>query len=237
VGTQKGHSLPAGRQADLIWSSHSPTVSWRGLWDRMPEHSVSRPYVGSDRIWPSRNRLKVDLIIMGLRRSTHIEAASHVPWATAYEVVCRAGCPVVTARRQGLTFRNRAVGARTNSDCQPLLFAVATGIRLPQSLKCLQTHSHGWARRPLPPAVRTANRPGGIASRKCRSGLQWRPDASLAEGRPARTTTDSSQRPFSVNLRPVCPGTKAGNAFVQMLGRWSDCRPQASDPISAYRDL
>jgi nucleotide-binding universal stress UspA family protein len=43
-------------------------------------------------------RLKVDLIIMGLHRSGHIETASHMPRTTAYEVVCRAGCPVLTVR-------------------------------------------------------------------------------------------------------------------------------------------
>ncbi len=53
----------------------------------------------SETILETAEQLKVDLIIMGLRRSRHVEAASHVPWATAYEVVCGAGCPVVTARR------------------------------------------------------------------------------------------------------------------------------------------
>jgi len=52
----------------------------------------------SEKILETADNLKVDLIIMGLRRSTHVEAASHVPWATAYEVVCGAGCPVVTTR-------------------------------------------------------------------------------------------------------------------------------------------
>ena len=44
-------------------------------------------------------RLKVDLIVMGLHRSRHIGTASHMPRTTAYEVVCRAGCPVLTVRR------------------------------------------------------------------------------------------------------------------------------------------
>jgi nucleotide-binding universal stress UspA family protein len=53
----------------------------------------------SEKILETAENLKVDLIIMGLRRSTYVEATSHAPWATAYEVVCGAGCPVVTARR------------------------------------------------------------------------------------------------------------------------------------------
>jgi nucleotide-binding universal stress UspA family protein len=53
----------------------------------------------SEKILETAENLKADLIIMGLRRSAHVEATSHVPWATAYEVVCGAGCPIVTARQ------------------------------------------------------------------------------------------------------------------------------------------
>ena len=42
--------------------------------------------------------LTVDAIIMGLRRSAHVGTASHMLWATAYEVVRSAGCPVMTVR-------------------------------------------------------------------------------------------------------------------------------------------
>ena len=52
----------------------------------------------SDKILETAERLKVDVIIMGLHRSTHIGTASHMPWATAYEVVCQARCPVLTVR-------------------------------------------------------------------------------------------------------------------------------------------
>jgi nucleotide-binding universal stress UspA family protein len=40
----------------------------------------------------------VDLIILGLRRASLAGTISHMPWATAYEVVCGAGCPVLTVR-------------------------------------------------------------------------------------------------------------------------------------------
>jgi nucleotide-binding universal stress UspA family protein len=53
----------------------------------------------SEKILQTATKLKVDLIIMGLRRFTHANVASHRPWATAYEVVCGAGCPVVTIRK------------------------------------------------------------------------------------------------------------------------------------------
>lgn len=52
----------------------------------------------SDSILGVAERLKADLIIMGLRRSAHIGIASHMPWATAYRVACSAGCPVLTVR-------------------------------------------------------------------------------------------------------------------------------------------
>jgi nucleotide-binding universal stress UspA family protein len=41
---------------------------------------------------------EADLIILGLHRSRHVDTAAHMPWATAYEVVCQAPCPVLTAR-------------------------------------------------------------------------------------------------------------------------------------------
>jgi len=53
----------------------------------------------SEKILETAENLKVDLIIMGLRRSTYVEATSHALWATAYDVVCGAECPVVTTRR------------------------------------------------------------------------------------------------------------------------------------------
>ena len=42
--------------------------------------------------------LNADVIIMGLHRSAHIGAASHMPWATAHSVVRRANCSVLTVR-------------------------------------------------------------------------------------------------------------------------------------------
>lgn len=52
----------------------------------------------SEHILQAAHALKADLIIMGLNRSAHIDTASHMPWTTAYEVVCAAGCPVLTMR-------------------------------------------------------------------------------------------------------------------------------------------
>lgn len=52
----------------------------------------------SERILQAAETLKADAVILGLHRSKHIETKSHLPWATAYEVVCGAGCSVLTVR-------------------------------------------------------------------------------------------------------------------------------------------
>ncbi len=52
----------------------------------------------SEKILQAAETFQVDAIIMGLHRSAHVGTASHMPWATAYEVVCSAGCPVLTIR-------------------------------------------------------------------------------------------------------------------------------------------
>jgi len=54
----------------------------------------------SGKILEVAEKLQVDVIIMGLHRSAHVGAASHMPWATAYEVVCGATCPVLTVRSE-----------------------------------------------------------------------------------------------------------------------------------------
>jgi nucleotide-binding universal stress UspA family protein len=52
----------------------------------------------SERILQTADTLKVDAVIMGLHRSAHIGTVAHMPWATAYEVVRGASCPVLTVR-------------------------------------------------------------------------------------------------------------------------------------------
>ncbi len=42
--------------------------------------------------------LRAEAIIMGLNRTAHADMISHLPWSTAYKIVCRAGCPVLTVR-------------------------------------------------------------------------------------------------------------------------------------------
>jgi nucleotide-binding universal stress UspA family protein len=42
--------------------------------------------------------LHAEAVIMGLRRREHIDTISHLPWSTAYAVVCGAVCPIITVR-------------------------------------------------------------------------------------------------------------------------------------------
>lgn len=51
----------------------------------------------ADTILKIAEEQQASLIVMGARRRGPM-AASHVPWATAYRVVCHAGCPVLTVR-------------------------------------------------------------------------------------------------------------------------------------------
>jgi len=53
----------------------------------------------SEEILRVAKRLKADAIIMGLHQRVHIDTASHMPWATAYEVACGACCSVLTVRK------------------------------------------------------------------------------------------------------------------------------------------
>lgn len=61
----------------------------------------------ADRILQTATELEVDLIVLGVRRK-HIDASTHLPWATAHKVVAQANCPVLTVRTsaqvcQGMT--------------------------------------------------------------------------------------------------------------------------------------
>ncbi len=53
----------------------------------------------SQKILDMSARLKVDAIVLGLHHSKHIDSACRMPWATGYEVVCGARCPVLTVRK------------------------------------------------------------------------------------------------------------------------------------------
>jgi len=54
--------------------------------------------IASEKILQVALDKKVDVIILCLRRSL-AGTISHVPWATAYEIVSGAGCPVLTVRQ------------------------------------------------------------------------------------------------------------------------------------------
>jgi nucleotide-binding universal stress UspA family protein len=86
---QQAHTAALRRLADL--TLHVPKLAIE------PEFLVDFGSL-SEKILHAANHLKADAIVLGLHRSTHIGTASHMPWATAYEVVCDACCSVLTVR-------------------------------------------------------------------------------------------------------------------------------------------
>jgi nucleotide-binding universal stress UspA family protein len=97
------HGRLARLVADAQWAVHPELV--------VEPESLNSP---SEDILEMAQKLKVDLIIMGLHRSSHTESASHTPWTTAYEVVCGAGCPVLTVRSGIPLFVPQASGVITS---------------------------------------------------------------------------------------------------------------------------
>jgi nucleotide-binding universal stress UspA family protein len=51
----------------------------------------------ADRILQAAAERDADLIVLGVR-ADHVDASTHLPWATAHKVVARANCPVLTVR-------------------------------------------------------------------------------------------------------------------------------------------
>ncbi len=70
--------------------------------DVRPNFVVEFGSVGavSEKILEVAERLKIDVMTMGFHRSTHFGAAFHMHWATAYEAVCGASCPVLSVRSE-----------------------------------------------------------------------------------------------------------------------------------------
>jgi nucleotide-binding universal stress UspA family protein len=95
------HSIPAMRDAVRMARLRQLEELVRGEQEmELPPEFIVHFGLPSERILQVALELKADLIFLGLRRSTHIATASRMPWATAYEVVCYAGCPVLTVRTQ-----------------------------------------------------------------------------------------------------------------------------------------
>ncbi len=52
------------------------------------------------------DELDVEAIILGLNHSKRSHMSSHFRWSTAYDVVCRARCPVLTVRQQSVAAKS-----------------------------------------------------------------------------------------------------------------------------------
>jgi len=86
---EKGRANRLQRLKELVSQNDKLTVA--------PEFVVELG-TPAEKILEVANTLKSDAIILGLHRKTRIGAASHMPWATAYEVACDACCSVLTVR-------------------------------------------------------------------------------------------------------------------------------------------
>lgn len=62
-----------------------------------PEFLVRFEFPGAGILKVAEER-QADLIVMGVRAAASPRTWAHLPWATAYEVVCHAPCPVLTVR-------------------------------------------------------------------------------------------------------------------------------------------
>jgi len=86
------------------------------------EFKSARP-VG-EKILETADKLRADLIIMGLHNAAYPGVISHLDLATTYEVVCRARCPLLTFRHfSGYDLRPRPTKAtaspRSEGRCSP----------------------------------------------------------------------------------------------------------------------
>ena len=62
-----------------------------------PEYVVRFEFAAEGILKVAKER-HADLIVMGVRAAASPRTSAHLPWATAYEVVCHAHCPVLTVR-------------------------------------------------------------------------------------------------------------------------------------------
>jgi nucleotide-binding universal stress UspA family protein len=72
----------------------------------------------SEWILETAERLRADLIIMGLHSSAQFEVMSHLSWTTAYDVVCHAASPVLTVN---CASGNGHIGPKASQVTTPLL--------------------------------------------------------------------------------------------------------------------
>jgi nucleotide-binding universal stress UspA family protein len=80
----------------------------------------------SESILEAAESIRADLIIMGLHDSAHSGLISHLPWATAYEVICHASGPVLTVNARS---RDSDVPPRI-TNAEDLLVSEADTIRI-----------------------------------------------------------------------------------------------------------
>ena len=81
---------------DSVLAKMKQLAASAGKLAHTPEFVVEFQYP-AEAICEAADAYRADLVIMGVKHASAFRAG-HMPWATAHEVVCRAGCPVLTLR-------------------------------------------------------------------------------------------------------------------------------------------
>jgi nucleotide-binding universal stress UspA family protein len=93
---EDGYQVTVQRLAEL---AHNAALNIRP--ECHVEFEAKQPI--SDWILQTAERLRANLIIMGLHHSAHTGVVSHLNWTTAYDVVCRAASPVLSVNYHSTT--------------------------------------------------------------------------------------------------------------------------------------
>ncbi len=98
------HSRTPADIAKIQTDEKTAALARLGEWNRLaaayPVESELMAEFGEpvEGILQTANKIGAEAIIMGLQRQTHVKMVAHLPWSIPYDVVCNAGCPVLTIR-------------------------------------------------------------------------------------------------------------------------------------------
>jgi nucleotide-binding universal stress UspA family protein len=100
------HIIAPQRTGDLVTTHELVASSDRLMRNMMPAEAelwCEPQYLVEEgepaaKILETAERMRADLIVLGVRRTSNLGAATHLPGATAHKVVTQAICPVLTVR-------------------------------------------------------------------------------------------------------------------------------------------
>ncbi len=122
LSQKEAQSTARRRLQELIGGAVSSAV------DAVPIVEFGDPSEGILRI---SNVLNVEAIILGLNHGGHSLLRSRFCWSTAYDVVCRARCPVLTVRQQSAAAESGGFKLRRKVGLLNLSFGAGIGVGAP----------------------------------------------------------------------------------------------------------